>query len=50
VDTVTGLRRIDETTVRTAPRGQQRELVSGTVDIDGRLVLVTDAVAMGAHT
>jgi chemotaxis signal transduction protein len=48
VDTVTGLRPIDETTVRRAPRGQERELVSGTVDIDGRLVLLTDPTAMCA--
>jgi chemotaxis signal transduction protein len=48
VDEVTGLRRIDETAVLTAPRGQARDLVCGTVDMDGHLVLVTDPMAMGA--
>jgi chemotaxis signal transduction protein len=48
VDIVRGLRRVDETLFRTAPRGQERPLVSGTIDVDGQLVLVTDAVAMGA--
>jgi chemotaxis signal transduction protein len=49
VEAVTGLRRIDETTIREAPRGQDQELVSGSIDIDGRLVLLTDplAVAVG---
>jgi chemotaxis signal transduction protein len=46
VDTVSGLRHIDETRIRAAPRGQQQELVSGTIDVDGQLVLVTDATAM----
>jgi chemotaxis signal transduction protein len=48
VDEVAGLRRIDETSVRTAPRGQERGLVSGTVDMDGELVMVADPTAMGA--
>jgi chemotaxis signal transduction protein len=49
VEAVTGLRRIDETAIREAPRGQDQELVSGSIDIDGRLVLLTDplAVAVG---
>ncbi len=44
-----GIARIDETTIREAPRGQDQELVSGSIDIDGRLVLLTDplAVAVG---
>jgi chemotaxis signal transduction protein len=50
VDEVAGLRKIDETSVRTAPRGQAQGLVCGTVDLDGELVLVTDPMAMGAHT
>jgi chemotaxis signal transduction protein len=46
VDSVAGLRRIDETAVRAAPRGQHREIVCGSVTIDGHLLLVTDPVAM----
>jgi chemotaxis signal transduction protein len=46
VDAVSGLRQIDETCIRAAPRGQRQELVSGTIDVDGQLVLVTDATAM----
>lgn len=46
VETVTGLRRVDETHIRAAPRGQRRKLVSGSIDIDGQLVLVTDPAAM----
>jgi chemotaxis signal transduction protein len=42
VDTVTGLRRIDETCIRAAPRGQRRGLISGTVDVDGQTLLITD--------
>jgi chemotaxis signal transduction protein len=46
VDTVAGLRRVDETAVRAAPRGQHREIVSGSITIDGHLLLLTDPAAM----
>ena len=46
VDTVAGLRRVDETVLRAAPRGQRREIVSGSITVDGHLLLVTDPVAM----
>jgi chemotaxis signal transduction protein len=46
VDTVAGLVRVDETTVRAAPRGQEQEIVSGSVAIDGHQVLVADPAAM----
>jgi chemotaxis signal transduction protein len=42
VDAVTGLRRIDEGDIKLAPHGQGRSLISGTVDTDGTLTLVTD--------
>jgi chemotaxis signal transduction protein len=42
VDAVTGLRRIDDADILLAPHGQDRPLISGTVDTDGRLTLVTD--------
>jgi chemotaxis signal transduction protein len=48
VDVVTGLRRIDETCVRAAPRGQDREIICGTIDVDGQLLLLTDPTAMAA--
>jgi chemotaxis signal transduction protein len=48
VDTVIGLRRVDEADIRPAPRGQHRELVSGSVTIDGNLVLVTNPKALAA--
>jgi chemotaxis signal transduction protein len=47
VDSVTGLQKIDEADIRPPPRGQNRELVSGSITIDGQLVLVTDAAATG---
>ena len=37
VDAVTGLQRIDEGDIRPAPQGQDRRLISGTVDTDGQL-------------
>ena len=49
VDAVTGLRRIDETSIRAAPDGQGRNLVSGTIDVDGELVLLADPAAIGAR-
>jgi chemotaxis signal transduction protein len=47
VDAVTGLRRIDETEIRPPPDGQERRLVSGTLDFDGRLVFVADPRVLG---
>jgi chemotaxis signal transduction protein len=49
VDAVTGLRRVDESTIRKAPGGQDTKLISGSVNIEGRLVLLTDPtlVAVG---
>jgi chemotaxis signal transduction protein len=47
VDSVTGLQRVEEADIRPAPRGQQRDLVSGSVTIDGELVLLTDGSAAG---
>jgi chemotaxis signal transduction protein len=49
VEAVTGLRRIDENDIRAAPRGQDADLISGSLNIDGQLVLLTDpaVVAVG---
>jgi chemotaxis signal transduction protein len=49
VESVTGLRRIDENDIREAPGGQDSELISGSVSIGGQLVLLTDptVVAVG---
>ncbi|HJQ48307.1 MAG TPA: chemotaxis protein CheW [Amycolatopsis sp.] len=49
VDTVTGLRRIDDADIRTAPHGQDRLVISGTVDTDGELTLVTDPTTLAAQ-
>jgi chemotaxis signal transduction protein len=46
VDVVSGLRRVGEADVRPAPDGQQRRLVSGTIDAEDGLILVADPVAM----
>jgi chemotaxis signal transduction protein len=48
VDAVTGLCRVDESTIRKAPRGQGTDLISGTVSVDGRLVLMTDPTLVAA--
>jgi chemotaxis signal transduction protein len=47
VDTVSGLRKVDDAGVRVAPQGQDRALISGTVDADGGMLLVADAAALG---
>jgi chemotaxis signal transduction protein len=47
VDSVTGLEKIEESDIRPAPQGQQQELVSGSITINGELVLLTDATAAG---
>ena len=46
VDVVTGLERFDAADVRPAPDGQDRNLVSGTLEADGHLVLVADPDAL----
>jgi chemotaxis signal transduction protein len=46
VDNVSGLRQVDEADIRVAPQGQDRGLVCGTVEADGRLLLVADATAL----
>ena len=49
VDEVSGLRRIEEADIGPAPDGQARPLVSGTVEAEGGLILVTDPVALAAR-
>lgn len=49
VEQVTGLRRVDEADIRPAPHGQDRQLVSGTVDTWGELVMVVDASALAGR-
>lgn len=50
VDEVTGLRKIREEDIRSAPRGQDRSLVCGTLDPDdGPLLLVVDPVALAGR-
>jgi chemotaxis signal transduction protein len=46
VDRVSGLRRVADADVRVAPRGQDRGLVSGTLDDGDDLILVADADAL----
>lgn len=46
VESVTGLRRVEEAQIRPAPDGQQRRLVSGTVDAADGMVLVADPAAL----
>jgi chemotaxis signal transduction protein len=47
VDTVVGLYQVDAASIRNAPDGQLQQLVSGTVERDGQLMLVAhpDALA-----
>jgi chemotaxis signal transduction protein len=49
VDAVTGLQRIDDADIRPAPQGQDRPLISGTLDTDGHLVLVADPTALAGR-
>ena len=49
VDEVNGLCRVDEAQIRPAPRGQDRTLVSGTLDLGDGLTLVVDPAAMAAR-
>ena len=46
VDAVSGLRRIDEADIQHAPEGQDRTLVSGTIDVGNGLILVADPAAL----
>lgn len=48
VDQVTGLRRVDDADIHPAPSGQRAELISGTINAWGGLVMVTDADALAA--
>jgi chemotaxis signal transduction protein len=49
VDAVTGIKRVDEADIRPAPAGQDSALVCGTLESDGRLLLVADAKALAAR-
>jgi CheW-like domain len=49
VDAVTGLRRVAEQDIRSAPQGQHEPLVCGTVDDGDDLVLVTDPAALAGR-
>jgi chemotaxis signal transduction protein len=49
VDTVTGLRRIATSDIGPPPEGQDRPLVSGTIDAGDHLVLVTDPDALAGR-
>jgi chemotaxis signal transduction protein len=49
VDAVTGLLRISDTDIRRAPQGQERPLISGTLDTEGQLVLVADPIALAGR-
>jgi chemotaxis signal transduction protein len=48
VDAVTSLYRVDDREIGPAPDGQSRRLVSGTVERDGQLLLITDPDALAA--
>jgi chemotaxis signal transduction protein len=49
VDNVTGLRRIDDSSIRVAPDGQERPLISGTISTNGKVMLVTDPAALASR-
>jgi chemotaxis signal transduction protein len=49
VQQVTGLRRVDAVDIRPAPRGQHDQLVSGTIDSWGELVMVASADALAGR-
>jgi chemotaxis signal transduction protein len=48
VDSVTGLRRVEESDIREAPSGQASKLISGTVSIGGQLILLADPTEVAA--
>ncbi|WP_166787060.1 MULTISPECIES: chemotaxis protein CheW [Cryobacterium] len=49
VDSVSGLRRIEEAEIRPLPTGHGRAFVSGSLDTDGELMLVADPQALAAR-
>jgi chemotaxis signal transduction protein len=49
VDSVTGLYQVDAASIRHAPDGQLQQLVSGTVERDGQLMLVADPEALAGR-
>ena len=49
VDAVTGLRQVAAGDIHPAPAGQDRSLITGTVDGAGALLMVTDADALAAR-
>ena len=49
VEAVTGLRRVDDADINPAPRGQDDELISGTIATWGEVVMVTSASALAAR-
>ena len=49
VDEVRGLRRVGAADIRPAPAGQHRAFISGTIDMDGELMLVADPLALSAQ-
>jgi chemotaxis signal transduction protein len=50
VDSVIGVRRVDPAGIRPAPAGQdERALICGTVDVDGQMMLIASADALGAR-
>jgi chemotaxis signal transduction protein len=49
VDVVTGLERFEDAAVRPPPDGQDRTLVSGTLEVGGRLVMVADPSALAGR-
>ena len=49
VDRVTGLRRVDDVDIHPAPRGQHDQLVAGTIQSWGELVMVASASALAGR-
>ena len=49
VDVVTGLERFDEGEIGKAPEGQGRQLVSGTLEVDGRMIFLADPIALSGR-
>jgi chemotaxis signal transduction protein len=49
VDAVSGLRRVDDSRVRSAPAGQLRQLISGIITDGDELILVTDPEALASR-
>jgi chemotaxis signal transduction protein len=49
VDVVTGLRWVADAEIQTAPHGQERALVCGTITVDKELVMITDPAALAGR-